>query len=127
MKLALQLLRHRIHPVEILSIGCPARRLEVHPPPAFSGALPLPVGAGQRRPFIKVAAQRVCLVSFGGVSTRFQDPPPRDATAVVAHDRTDLAGSPGTQQFRDVAIRYRGSRRHHPYDGKDRLHILNPH
>lgn len=127
MKPPLQLFSNGVHSVKLRVGWRPPGGRKIHPPAAFPGTQERFVGTGKRGSFFKVMPQGFGLVPFGGMSARFEDPPPGNAASVMAHDRAHLAGSTRAEQFGDIPVRDSGPRRYQLHYRQHRLHVLNPH
>lgn len=91
MEAALQVLGNFIDSVKITVCRRPARRGQIHPPPPLPGAQVRIVFPQKRRSFFKVKEQRLGFMPLGCMAAGFQDTPPGNTSAVVAHDGTNLA------------------------------------
>lgn len=91
MEAALQGLGNFIDGVKITFCRRPARRGQIHPPPPLPAAQVQTVIPQKRGSFLKVKEQRLGFVALGCMAAGFQDTPPWDTSAMVAHDGTDLA------------------------------------
>jgi hypothetical protein len=123
----LKVLGNRVDPVEIVVARRPARRHQVHPPPAFTRAQELLGMAQQRCALPQVVAEGINLMPVRGMSAGFKDPPPGRGAAVVAHHTANLPWTAGTKQFGHISVGQSSPGWNQLNHRQNRLDVLNPH
>ena len=127
MKSTLQSVRNCVQLVEFSVCRRPPGRSQVHAPAALARTKEFVRAAQESRALVQVVPQGFGVVAFGRLPAGFEDPPPRHITAVVAHDRTNLPRSAGSQEFGDIAVSNGSALGYQLHHGQYRLDILLPH